>query len=120
MSDGKNGPVRFSRATNIASQQTFIGVLTDNTNVPVAGATVRTETNLPNSNAGSLESIAGPHTNAYQDSSINHGLPIAEAPKLLRLLALENTNGASLFPAYDGVKKAMDERRYWDKEDRWF
>ena len=47
-------------------------------------------------------------------------LPIAEAPKLLRLLALENTNGASLFPAYDGVKKAMDERRYWDKEDRWF
>ena len=44
-------------------------------------------------------------------------LPIAEAPRLLRLLALENTNGASLFPAYDGVKKAMDERRYWDKED---
>ena len=45
-------------------------------------------------------------------------LPIFQAPKLLRLLALENTNGASLFPAYDGVKKAMDERRYWDKEDR--
>ena len=31
----------------------------------------------------------------------NITLPIAEAPRLLRLLALENTNGASLFPAYD-------------------
>jgi len=47
-------------------------------------------------------------------------LPIGETPRLLRLLALENANGASLFPAFEGVKKAMDERLYWDKQDVWF
>jgi hypothetical protein len=42
-------------------------------------------------------------------------LPIAEAPKLLRLLAKEGITGAKLFPGYAGVAKALLEQQHWDK-----
>jgi hypothetical protein len=42
-------------------------------------------------------------------------LPHSEAPKLLRLLADEDVTGSSLFPGTDGVVRAMQERRFWDK-----
>ena len=41
-------------------------------------------------------------------------LPIGEAPRLLRLLALEHIHGASMFPGVDGVVKTMKERTLWD------
>jgi hypothetical protein len=40
-------------------------------------------------------------------------LPIEQAPVLLRLLAKEEVNGASLFPGYAGVAKGMLEERHW-------
>jgi hypothetical protein len=43
-------------------------------------------------------------------------LPHGEAPKLLRLLAYEGIDGASMFPGADGVVLAMRERALWDKE----
>ena len=41
-------------------------------------------------------------------------LPASEAPKLRRLLAEEGVDGASMFPGYDGVVRAMKERTHWD------
>jgi hypothetical protein len=41
-------------------------------------------------------------------------LPVGEAPRLLRLLALEHIHGASMFPGVDGVVKAMTEKTLWD------
>lgn len=41
-------------------------------------------------------------------------LPATEAPRLLRLLALEGITGASMFPGPDGVVRAMRERTLWD------
>jgi hypothetical protein len=41
-------------------------------------------------------------------------LPVAEAPRLLRLLAIEHVHGAALFPGVDGVVRAMRERTLWD------
>lgn len=43
-------------------------------------------------------------------------LPIEEAPKLLRLLALEGINAASLFPGYGGVVRALREETLWDRK----
>lgn len=42
-------------------------------------------------------------------------LPITESGKLLYLLAKEGLDSASLFPGYDGVVKALFERRLWDR-----
>jgi hypothetical protein len=41
-------------------------------------------------------------------------IPIAEAPRLLRLLAIEHIHGATMFPGVDGVVRAMRERTLWD------
>jgi hypothetical protein len=41
-------------------------------------------------------------------------LPIREAPRLLRLLAYEGVDGASMFPGADGVARAMREEALWD------
>jgi FRG domain len=43
-------------------------------------------------------------------------LPIIEAPKLLRLLALEGISASSLFPGYGGVVKALREESLWDRK----
>ncbi len=45
-------------------------------------------------------------------------LPSSEAGALLRLLALEGIDGAALFPGYDGVKRAVDERQFWSGQRR--
>ena len=42
-------------------------------------------------------------------------LPIAESARLLYMLAKEGIDGATLFPSYDGVVKAVFERRFWDR-----
>lgn len=41
-------------------------------------------------------------------------LPSKEAPELLRLVALERVDAASLFPGFKGVVDALKERRRWD------
>lgn len=41
-------------------------------------------------------------------------LNVSEAPKLLRLLAYDGINGASMFPGADGVVRAMRETTLWD------
>jgi hypothetical protein len=42
-------------------------------------------------------------------------LPVTEAPRLLRLLALEGVNASSLFPGYGGVVKTLHEESLWDR-----
>jgi hypothetical protein len=42
-------------------------------------------------------------------------LPHSEAPKLLRLLALEGIHAASMFPGHRGVVESLVERHYWDR-----
>lgn len=42
-------------------------------------------------------------------------LSIWEAPKLLRLLAEGFVDAAAMFPGFDGLVAAMQERRLWDK-----
>jgi hypothetical protein len=44
-------------------------------------------------------------------------LPGTEAPKLLRLLAYEGFDGASMFPGTDGVVRAMRELALWDSRE---
>lgn len=41
-------------------------------------------------------------------------LPITQAGTLLYLLAKEGVDSASLFPGYDGVVRALRERRFWN------
>jgi hypothetical protein len=41
-------------------------------------------------------------------------LPVAEAPKLLRLLAYQGVTGASVYPTLDGAVYELVETRYWD------
>ena len=41
-------------------------------------------------------------------------LPVGQASRLLRLLALEHIDGAAMFPGVDGVVRAMRERTLWD------
>jgi hypothetical protein len=41
-------------------------------------------------------------------------LPVEEAPRLLRLLAFQGVDAATVFPGFDGVVKALDERRLWE------
>jgi len=43
-------------------------------------------------------------------------LPTREAPRLLRLLAEEGIDGASMFPGPAGVVRAMRERTLWDTQ----
>jgi len=40
-------------------------------------------------------------------------LPLSECGKLLRLVGLEGTDAAAVFPGYQGVVEAMNERRFW-------
>ncbi len=40
-------------------------------------------------------------------------LPRGEAPRLLRLLALEGISAATVYPGYKGVVEAIEERRWW-------
>jgi hypothetical protein len=62
-----------------------------------------------------LESVA---TRLQEEHNIHQhlvefSLPVAESPKLLRLLAIEGVDAAALFPGYYGVVRAMKEREYW-------
>jgi hypothetical protein len=40
-------------------------------------------------------------------------LPHSEAPRLLRFLGHAGVSAASIFPGFDGVVRAVHERRYW-------
>jgi len=44
-------------------------------------------------------------------------LPIEEAPRLLRLLAFQGVNAATVFPGFDGVVVALSERKYWESSE---
>lgn len=43
-------------------------------------------------------------------------LPLDEAPRLLRLLALEGVSASTLFPGYGGVVEALREEALWDRK----
>lgn len=43
-------------------------------------------------------------------------LPVAQAGKLLRLLAYEGVSGGTMFPGADGIVRSMRERAHWDTE----
>jgi hypothetical protein len=49
------------------------------------------------------------------DPLVRFDLPCAESPRLLRLLANEQINGARMFPGRDGVVMAMKEQCLWDQ-----
>lgn len=40
-------------------------------------------------------------------------LPKSQAGRLLKLLAVEDVHGATVFPGFDGVVSTLRERRYW-------
>ena len=40
-------------------------------------------------------------------------LPTSEANALLQLLSMNGVDGATLFPGYDGVARAVCERAHW-------
>lgn len=42
-------------------------------------------------------------------------LPVAEAPRLFRLIGLEGISAASIFPGYEGVVDSIEERKRWKK-----
>ncbi len=46
-------------------------------------------------------------------------LSIDHAPMLLRLLAYQGVSAASVFPGYDGVVRAIQERELWDTGGVW-
>ena len=61
-----------------------------------------------------LESVA---TRLQEEHNIHQhlvefSLTVDEAPRLLRLLAFEGVDAASLFPGYAGVVRAMKEKAY--------
>ncbi len=67
----------------------------------------------------------------FQNNTDQHNEPVMIrflvpnflAPKLLRLLHYENINGATLYPGYNGIAKALQERELWDKKEHityWF
>jgi hypothetical protein len=43
----------------------------------------------------------------------------SQAPRLLRLLADEGVTGATVFPGYEGVVKAMREEGWWRANKGW-
>jgi hypothetical protein len=47
-------------------------------------------------------------------------LPVEEAPALMWLLAKLGVSGATLFPGYDGIARALIDRKLWDKGDCWW
>lgn len=61
-----------------------------------------------------LESVATrlQGKNNIDQHLIEYSLPVNEAPKLLRLLAIEGVDAAALFPGYAGVVRAIEERKY--------
>jgi FRG domain len=44
-------------------------------------------------------------------------LPVEESPRLLRLLAFQGVDASTVFPGFDGVVKALEERRLWETID---
>jgi hypothetical protein len=46
-------------------------------------------------------------------------LPIEEAPRLLRLLSLQGMTAASVFPNYEGVVSAINERKFWESGEEY-
>src|SRR6266404_2335880 len=52
--------------------------------------------------------------NDINNRLIEFSLPICEAPKLLRLLARERIEAATLLPGYGGVAQTVREQQYWD------
>ena len=55
-----------------------------------------------------------PYLRGWEPSMRKMILPHAEAPKLLRFLAIEGVSAATIFPGYAGVVQSIDEQRYWD------
>ncbi|NVJ02861.1 FRG domain-containing protein [Myxococcus sp. AM009] len=59
------------------------------------------------------------HVAGYSTMKVRHSirfrLPIAEAPKLLMGLHRIGVDAASVFPAGDGITKALHERAWWPK-----
>jgi hypothetical protein len=48
----------------------------------------------------------------------NATMPVTEARSLMKRLALLGYSAATMFPGYDGVRMALDEQRWWDRENR--
>ena len=47
-------------------------------------------------------------------------LPIAEAPRLLRLLTFEGVDSATLFPGFDGVVETLKDRLFVENEKTFY
>jgi len=45
-------------------------------------------------------------------------LPASQSGELLRLLHADGINASTVFPGFDGVARALEERKLWDKRDR--
>jgi hypothetical protein len=56
--------------------------------------------------------------NCRKPVMIHFTLPSGEAAKLLRLLQREGIDAATLYPGYQGVADALEERSHWDKQER--
>lgn len=64
------------------------------------------------------ESVSEPHPVVEEmenDGTLlrKYTVPAAEAPRLLQLVSRYGVSGAKLFPGFDGIKKCLDETRYW-------
>jgi hypothetical protein len=46
-------------------------------------------------------------------------LPVSQAPRLLRLLAIEGVDGATIFPGFDGVVRSMKELKCWESSSEY-
>jgi hypothetical protein len=59
---------------------------------------------------------AWPHPTGRKDPPLQRlDLPVSQAPRLLRLLANEQIDGARMFPGREGVVRAMKEHALWDQ-----
>lgn len=82
------------------------GVFTESTEKDPIERTVRELVQM-------LEPIGGQFPVA--NPLVRFDLPCSESPKLLRLLANEQIDGARMFPGREGVVLAMKERSLWDR-----
>jgi hypothetical protein len=61
----------------------------------------------------SLSEIVEADTTKGAPALIDVRLPTSEAGSLLRLLSLDGLDAACVFPGYDGVKRAVEDREHW-------
>ena len=62
------------------------------------------------------ELLAGSMANGYPSTLYRLALPKSEASALLRLLAFQGYDGATMFPGIDGAVKSLYEMYLWPKE----